>query len=40
VDSAASAEERRWTSSCGTFSLILTDLNMPGMGGREFYDAL
>jgi PAS domain S-box-containing protein len=40
VRSAASGEDALEMIRHETFSLILTDLNMPGMGGREFYEVL
>jgi signal transduction histidine kinase/ActR/RegA family two-component response regulator len=40
VQSAESGEAALRCLAEGSFSLILTDLNMPGMGGRAFYETL
>ncbi|WP_343079969.1 hybrid sensor histidine kinase/response regulator [Ostreiculturibacter nitratireducens] len=40
VDSAASAREAIGLLRERTYSLVLSDLNMPGMNGREFYETI
>ncbi|SLK02867.1 hybrid sensor histidine kinase/response regulator [Novosphingobium mathurense] len=40
VDSAASAERGLALARSGSYRLILTDLNMPGMGGRGLFETL
>lgn len=40
VETAASAEAALERLQCADFTLILTDLNMPGIGGRGIYEKL
>lgn len=40
VETAPDAEAALRLAETGNFTLILTDLNMPGMGGRGFYERL
>jgi signal transduction histidine kinase len=40
VDSAESAEAALALLECRSYVLILSDLNMPGLGGRGFFDAV
>lgn len=40
VDAAATAESALALALTQSYTLILTDINMPGMGGRGLYEAI